>query len=198
MEKCSKTWKLKFTVFFILSILNKGHSLVIFAYKHVYWKHNLSSCAFINTRIKYKFIKKNLFERFQHTSDKLDLTMVTMRYCVLDTTRGLVSLCGRHCPYCHQCSSLYLKCWESHQFPKATATSGAVLSPGSIVCHVAFLANCIKVCIRFETYLPCYWVQGLIGEASGNSQKLWNVITWLSFTAHLWPSQGGLGCVQQQ
>lgn len=136
--KCSKNWKLKFTVFFILSILNKGHSLVIFVYKHVYWKHNLSSCAFINTRIRYRFIKKNVFERFQPMGEKLDLTMVTMRYCVLDTTEGLVSLCGRHCPYCHQGSSLSLKCWESHQFPEATAMGGAVLSPWAL--YVVFLA----------------------------------------------------------
>lgn len=62
--KCSKNWKLKFTVFFILSILNKGHSLVIFVYKHVYWKHNLSSCSFINTRIRYRFTKKKYLNIF--------------------------------------------------------------------------------------------------------------------------------------
>lgn len=110
----------------------------------------------------------------------------------------LLSLCGRHCPYCHQSSSLSLKCWGSHQFPEATAMGGAVLSPVSTVCRVPCLASCIKILVRFEMYLSCSWVQDLIREVSGNSQKLWNVTIWESFTAHLWPSQSGLSCVQQQ
>lgn len=69
-------------------------------------------------------------------------------------------------------ASLYLKCWESHQFPEATAMSGAVLSPMNITCHVPFLASCIKVLIRFETYRVTGFRTSSEGP-SGSSQKLW-------------------------
>lgn len=69
-------------------------------------------------------------------------------------------------------ASLYLKCWESHQFPEATTMSGAVLSPMNIAYHVPFLASCIKVLVRFERYR----VTGFRTSSerpSGSSQKLW-------------------------